>query len=107
MCLARRVCGFCPHPVTPGRQADIAVDGKASRRSHDGAVRALHRVSEFATEARVVLAQTATAENSDASTAIPALLALRDLRGATISLDALGCQRASAQQLLDGGSHNL
>jgi predicted transposase YbfD/YdcC len=85
----------------------IAVDGKTSRRSHDGAARALHLVSAFATEARLVLAQTATAEKSNEITAIPALLALLDLRGATVSIDAMGCQREIAQQILDGGGHYL
>jgi predicted transposase YbfD/YdcC len=85
----------------------IAIDGKTSRRSHDGAARALHLVSAFATEARLVLAQTAPAEKSNEITAIPALLALLDLRGATISLDAMGCQREIAQQIVDGGGHYL
>jgi hypothetical protein len=69
----------------------IAVDGKTSRRSHDGQVKALHLVSAFAAEARLVLAQTATAEKSNEITAIPELLQLLDLRGATISIDAMGC----------------
>lgn len=85
----------------------IAVDGKTSRRSHDGASRALHLVSAFATEARLVLAQTATAEKSNEITAIPELLALLDLRGAPVSIDAMGCQREIAQQILDGGGHYL
>src|SRR3954452_8746466 len=85
----------------------IAIDGKTSRRSHDGTVKALHLVSAFATEARLVLAQTATAEKSNEITAIPELLQLLDLRGATISLDAMGCQREIAQQILDGGGHYL
>jgi predicted transposase YbfD/YdcC len=85
----------------------IAVDGKTSRRSHDGQVKALHLVSAFAAEARLVLAQTATAEKSNEITAIPELLKLLDLRGATISIDAMGCQRAVAQQILDGGGHYL
>ena len=85
----------------------IAVDGKTSRRSYDGASRALHLVSAFATEARLVLAQTATAAKSNEITAIPELLALLDLRDATVSIDAMGCQREIAQQILDGGGHYL
>src|SRR4030095_4547452 len=85
----------------------IAIDGKTSRRSHDGAARALHLVSSFATEARLGLAQTRTAEKSHEITAIPELLALLDLRGATISIDAMGCQREIAQQILDGGGHYI
>lgn len=50
----------------------IAIDGTPARRSPDGAGRALHLVSALATAARLVLAQTATAEQSNAMTAIPA-----------------------------------
>jgi predicted transposase YbfD/YdcC len=85
----------------------IALDGKTLRRSHDGAAKALHLVSAFATEARMVLAQTATREKSNEITAIPELLALLDLRGATVSIDAMGCQREIAQQILEGGGHYL
>jgi predicted transposase YbfD/YdcC len=85
----------------------IAIDGKTSRGSHDGTVKALHLVSAFATEARMVLAQTATAEKSNEITAIPELLKLLDLRGATVSLDAMGCQREIARQIAEGGGHYL
>ena len=86
----------------------IAIDGKTLRGSHDGAAKALHLVSAFATEeARVVLAQTATAEKSNEITAIPELLKLLDLHGATVSIDAMGCQREIAQQIIDGGGHYL
>jgi predicted transposase YbfD/YdcC len=84
-----------------------AVDGKTSRRSHDGQVKALHLVSAFAAETRLVLAQTATTEKSNEITAIPELLPRLDLRGATMSIDAMGCQREIAQQILDGGGHYL
>lgn len=87
--------------------AIVAVDGKTLRGSQDGATRALHLVSAFATEARLVLAQVATEEKSNEITAIPELLALLDLRGATVSIDAMGCQRKIAQQILDGGGHYL
>ena len=85
----------------------IAVDGKTSRRSHDGAMKALHLVSAFATEARLVLPQVATPEKSNEITAIPALLTLLDLRGATVSIDAMGCQREIAQQIMNGGGQYL
>ena len=85
----------------------VAIDGKTSRRSHDGAQKALHLVSAFATEARVVLAQVATAEKSNEITAIPELLRLLDLRGTTISIDAMGCQREISKQIIDGGGDYL
>jgi predicted transposase YbfD/YdcC len=85
----------------------IAIDGKTLRRSHDGTAKALHLVSAFATEARLVLAQTATKEKSNEITAIPELLRLLDLRGATVSLDAMGCQREIASQIREGGGQYL
>ncbi len=85
----------------------MAIDGKTLRRSHDGTAKALHLVSAFATEARLVLAQTATAEKSNEISAIPELLRLLDLRGATVSIDAMGCQREIAAQIVEGGGHYL
>ena len=85
----------------------IAIDGKTSRHSYDGGTKALHLVSAFATEARVVLAQVATAEKSNEITAIPELLRLLDLNGATVSIDAMGCQRTIAEQIIDGGGQYL
>jgi len=85
----------------------IAVDGKTLRGSRSSDTKALHLVSAFATEARLVLAQVATAEKSNEITAIPELLKLLDLRGATVSIDAMGCQREIAQQIVDSGGHYL
>lgn len=85
----------------------MAVDGKTSRRSHDGAVKALHLVSAFATEARLVLAQMPTDEQSNEMTAIPALLRMLDLRSAPVSIDAMGCQRGIAAQIVTGGGQYL
>ncbi len=92
----------------PGLSAAlIAIDGKTLRGSHDGATRALHLVSAFATEARLVLGQVRTEEKSNEITAIPELLRLLDLCGATVSIDAMGCQREIARQIVDGGGHYL
>lgn len=85
----------------------IAMDGKTSRRSHDGARKALHGVSAFATEARWVLAQVATAEKSNEITAIPEVLQLLDWRGTTVSIEAMGCQREIARQIIEGGGDYL
>ena len=82
----------------------IAIDGKTLRHSHDGTAKALHLVSAFATEARLVLAQVATAEKSNEITAIPELLRLLD---ATVSIDAMGCQREIAAQIVESDGHYL
>lgn len=78
----------------------IAIDGKTLRRSHDGDKKALHMVSAFATEARIVLAQQKTSDKSNEITAIPELLNLLDIKGATISIDAMGCQKKIASQII-------
>jgi predicted transposase YbfD/YdcC len=81
----------------------IAIDGKTSRGSRDGDGKALHTVSAFASEARLVLAQVATQEKSNEITAIPQLLDLLDVAGATVSIDAMGCQKEIAQKIVDKG----
>ena len=82
----------------------VCVDGKAVRGSRDGANSAAHLVSAFAGQTRWVLAQQAVAEKSNEITAIPDLLALLDLHGAVVSADAMGCQRALAQTIIDAGA---
>ena len=89
-------------PDLAGEQ--VCVDGKAVRGSRDGENPAVHLVSAFAGQARWVLAQQAVAEKSNEITAIPDLLALLDLHGAVVSIDAMGCQKAIAQTIVDGGA---
>lgn len=85
-------------------EEQICIDGKAVRGSRDGANPAVHVVSAFAGRARWVLAQQAVAEQSNEITAIPDLLALLDLPGAVVSIDAMGCQKAIAQTLVAAGA---
>lgn len=82
----------------------VCVDGKTVRGSRDGENPAVHLVSAFAGQARWVLAQQAVAEKSNEITAIPDLLTLLDLHGAVVSIDAMGCQKAIAQTIIDGGA---
>jgi predicted transposase YbfD/YdcC len=88
-----------------GRQV-VAVDGKTLRRSHDrrAGKGPLHLVSAWATEAGLVVGQVATEEKSNEITAIPALLKLLALDGATVTIDALGCQTAIARQIVEQGA---
>jgi predicted transposase YbfD/YdcC len=81
----------------------LAVDGKTNRRSHDGAkdLGALHAVTIWASELGLSLAQVACAEKSNEITAIPEVLQLVDIRGAIITIDALGTQKAIARQIID------
>lgn len=87
----------------------VAIDGKTSRRSHDRrAGRApLHLVSAFATNAKLVLGQQAVAEKANEIVAIPALLERLSLKGALVSIDAIGCNPTIAQAILDTGADYL
>jgi predicted transposase YbfD/YdcC len=84
----------------------LAIDGKTLRRSHDRRrnLGALHSVSVWASEFGLTLAQVATAEKSNDITAIPELLSLVDIRGAIITIDAMGTQTAIAQKIVDEGA---
>jgi predicted transposase YbfD/YdcC len=76
----------------------IAIDGKALRGSLDRAhgQAPLHLVSAWAAENHLTLGQVAVAEKSNEITAIPRLLALLDITGAIVTIDALGCQKEIA-----------
>jgi predicted transposase YbfD/YdcC len=81
----------------------IAIDGKTARGSQDRShgKLALHLVSAWAVENRLILGQEAVAEKSNEITAIPRLLALLDLHGALVTIDAMGCQREIAEQVVE------
>jgi hypothetical protein len=83
----------------------IAVDGKTSRRSHDRRKgrNPLHLVSAWAARQRIVLGQQATEEKSNEITAIPLLLKHLDLKGALVTMDAMGTQTDIARTIRDGG----
>src|SRR5580704_6060191 len=82
----------------------IAIDGKTLRGSFDKAAgrNPLHLVSAWACEARLTLGQVATEAKSNEITAIPLLLELLDLKGATVTIDAMGCQKEIAQRIVKG-----
>jgi predicted transposase YbfD/YdcC len=94
--------------VIPGEI--IAVDGKTLRRSHNRAagLGALHLVSAWASANRVVLGQVATEAKSNEITAIPQLLALLQIKGCIVTIDAMGCQtKIAAQIIAQGGDYLL
>jgi predicted transposase YbfD/YdcC len=93
----------------PDQPGLVAIDGKTSRRSHNRKTghKALHLVSAFATNSRLVLGQEAVFEKSNEITAIPALVERLDLKGALVSVDAMGCNPAIAQSILDAGADYL
>ncbi|MGE5813671.1 MAG: ISAs1 family transposase [Acidobacteriota bacterium] len=90
--------------ATGVEQPILAVDGKTARRSHDrkNGLGALHAVSVWASEFGLSLGQVACAEKSNEITAIPELLRLVDIKGAIITIDAMGTQKAIAAQIIEG-----
>ena len=83
----------------------IAIDGKALRGSASAKLGPLHLVSAWATAQHLSLGQVAVAAKSNEITAIPVLLELLDLNGALVTIDAMGCQKAIAQKVVDQGGH--
>jgi predicted transposase YbfD/YdcC len=90
-------------------QPVFAVDGTTARRSHDrkNGLGALHCVSVWASEYGLSLGQVACAEKSNEITAIPELLRLVDIKGAIITIDAMGTQKAIAAQIIEGEADYL
>jgi predicted transposase YbfD/YdcC len=90
----------------PGQHEFIAIDGKTSRRTHDRrkGLKALHTLSAYATTARLVLAQLSVPEKTNEITAIPDLLdhlaESKQLKGALVTIDAMGCQVDIADKIV-------
>ncbi len=100
--------GFLRWVQTVARTATpevIALDGKTIRRSGDRSTgtRPLHLVSAWASAQRLVLAQEAVDVKENEITTLPTLLARLDLTGQIVTIDAMGCQREIAAQIVDGG----
>lgn len=100
-----RMIAACLTDEEPGTARHIAIDGKTARRSHDRAegLGPLHVVSAWATEQGLALGQVATDDKSNEITAIPQLLDQLDLTDAVVTIDAMGCQKEIAQQIVAGG----
>ena len=81
----------------------IAIDGKALRGSRSGETTHLHAVSAWACEAGITLAQAFVGEKTNEITAIPELLAMLNLKGAVVTIDAMGTQRAIAEKIINSG----
>jgi predicted transposase YbfD/YdcC len=91
----------------PGRHVLIAIDGKTSRRTHDKrkGLKALHTLSAYATNAHLTLAQISVPEKTNEITAIPVLLdhlaERKQLEGALVTIDAMGCQVEIAAKIVE------
>jgi predicted transposase YbfD/YdcC len=90
----------------PIKNKIVAIDGKTSRASGSKKTgkKALHTVSAWATEANLVLGQVVTEEKSNEITAIPPLLKMLELRGAIVTIDAMGCQKEIATVVRERGA---
>jgi predicted transposase YbfD/YdcC len=87
----------------------VAIDGKCLRGSgsvQDG-LRALHLVQAWSIENHLCLGQVSVDQKSNEITAIPALLELLELKGALVSIDAIGCQKKIAGQIVEAGGDYL
>ena len=84
----------------------MAIDGKTLRRSFDRgrAQGPLHLVSAWASEQGLALGQREVDGKSNEITAIPALLETLSLKNGIVTLDAMGCQKPMAGQILDRGA---
>jgi predicted transposase YbfD/YdcC len=87
----------------------IAVDGKTLRHSYDKTrgKAAIHMVSAWVEANELVLGQVKVDDKSNEITAIPALLALLDITGCIVTIDAMGCQTEIARQIIDQGGDYL
>jgi len=87
----------------------VAIDGKQLRRSHDKGLgkKAIHMVSAWGEANGVVLGQQKVDEKSNEITAIPLLLEALDLKDCIVTIDAMGCQTAMAEQVVDQGGDYL
>lgn len=110
----RRVLSLlCPHAFqqcftawVKGLQSElagvIAIDGKCLRHSFDNqeGKSAIYMVSAFSCANALVLGQEKVSDKSNEITAIPKLLDLLDVKGCIVSIDAIGCQKNIASQIV-------
>ena len=85
----------------------IAIDGKTLRGTRQEGLGALHLVSAWVSKNHLSLGQVAVNEKSNEITAIPKLLEMLNLKGALVTIDAMGCQKEIARKIVDGGGDYL
>jgi predicted transposase YbfD/YdcC len=84
----------------------VAIDGKTLRRAYQegGAKAPIHMISAWSSRQRLVLGQAKVADKSNEITAIPDLLDLLTLKGAIVTIDAMGCQKEIAEKIKERGA---
>lgn len=106
----RSFAAWLQNLVGPDGAKHLAIDGKTLRGSRDTkkGLGALHMVSVWASDQHLTLGQVATAEKSNEITAIPEVLDLVDVKGAVVTIDAMGCQKSIAAEIVKrGGAYVL
>lgn len=83
----------------------VALDGKALRRAHNEGAGMPYIVSAWASENGLTLGQVKVDDKSNEITAIPELLRVLDLAGCIVTIDAMGCQKKIAQEIVEQGAH--
>lgn len=79
----------------------VAIDGKSLCGSRNGKQSPLHIVSAWACQNSMLLGQVQTDKKSNEITAIPKLLKLLSIKGCIVTIDAMGCQKAITQAIID------
>lgn len=88
-----------------GLRGVVAVDGKTVRGSKAGGNKPLHIVSAWATEQNLTLGQRLVDGKSNEITAIPILLRTLAIKGAIVTIDAMGCQKEIAATIVAAKAH--
>jgi len=96
-CFAQWVQGICP----TFSDEVVAIDGKALRRALNAGESIPYIVSAWASENGLVLGQVKVDEKSNEITAIPELLRVLLLKGCIVTIDAMGCQKHIAANIID------
>jgi len=99
-CFCRWVQGICPNL----NDEVVAIDGKALRRAHNDGQSIPYIVNAWATDNGLVLGQVKVDEKSNEITAVPELLRMLQLKGAIVTLDAMGCQKEIAADIIEQGA---
>ena len=85
-------------------QGVVAIDGKSVRGAREGKKHPLHIVSAWSSQNSMLLGQVRTGQKSNEITAIPELLKLLDIQGCIVTIDAMGCQKAIAKDIITAGA---
>ncbi len=96
-CFVQWVQGICPTL----KDETVAIDGKALRRALNAGESIPYIVNAWASENGLVLGQVKVQDKSNEITAIPELLRVLELKGCIVTMDAMGCQRDIAQNIID------